>query len=84
MEIHGDNQPMIDLVSSTIGRMGKSKHYYVMIQWLREQVENGLIRMNKVPTEENISNVLTKIVTGKEFMDSFNRIMGDHEQQCDG
>ena len=52
-----------------------------MIQWLREQVENGLIRMNNVPTEENISNVLTKIVTGREFIDSFNRIMGDHEQQ---
>ena len=76
MEVHGDNQPMIDLVSSTFGRMGKSKHYYVMIQWLRQQVEDGLIRMNKVPPETNVANVLTKIVTGSEFYRSFHQIMG--------
>jgi len=74
--VHEDNQPAIDLVSSTTGRVGKSKHYLMLIQFLREQLNEGLYRLSKVPTDKNISNVLTKIVVGREFHDSFMKIMG--------
>ena len=73
--VHEDNQPAIDLVSSTTGRVGKSKHYLMLIQFLREQMNEGLYRLTKVPTNKNISNVLTKIFIGKEFHDSFMKIM---------
>ena len=57
--VHEDNQPAIDLVSSTTSRVRKSKHYLMFIQFLREQLNEGLYRLSKVSTDKNISNVLT-------------------------
>jgi len=74
--IFEDNQPTIDLVEDETSKINKSKHYLMIIQFLREQVREGLIKLKKIPTEQNISNVLTKIITGSEFHSSFNTIMG--------
>jgi hypothetical protein len=74
--IFEDNQPAIDLVTSTTGKVGKSKHYLMIINFLREQVEQGLIQLKKIATDKNISNVLTKIINAPEFHKSFRDIMG--------
>jgi hypothetical protein len=71
-----DNQPAIDLTMNPTVRISKSKHFLMTIKFLREQVELGLIQIKKIPTDENISNVLTKIVNAPEFVNSFNKIMG--------
>jgi hypothetical protein len=69
-------EPAIDLTTNISGHINKSKHYLMTIQFLREQVEAGLIQLNKVPTEQNIANVLTKIISAPEFFLSFHKIMG--------
>ncbi len=74
--VYEDNQSTIDLVTSSTTRIGKSKHYLMLIQYIREQVVEGLIDVNKVAGENNISNILTKIVTSSEYFDSIKRIMG--------
>ena len=74
--LYEDNQPAIDLVTNSTGRIGKSKHFLMLINFIREQVTSGLIKMEKVGTTDNISNVLTKIITGREFIRSFHEIMG--------
>jgi len=74
--IFEDNQPAIDLTMNPTVRISKSKHFLMTIKFLREQVELGLIQIKKIPTDENISNVLTKIVNAPEFVNSFNKIMG--------
>jgi hypothetical protein len=74
--VYEDNQPTIDLVTNTTGRFGRSKHFLMIINFVREQVQEGLLKMNKIPTEENISNVLTKIVNAPEFYHSFSQILG--------
>jgi len=74
--VYEDNQPAIDLVSTDSNRLGKSKHYLMIINFVKEQVRTGLLQVCKVATEENISNVLTKTVMGQEFYKSFQRIMG--------
>jgi hypothetical protein len=71
-----DNQPCIDLVTQETTRLGKSKHYLNIINFIKEQVQLGLLKLSKIDTSKNISNVLTKIVCGKEFYDSFQAIMG--------
>ena len=71
-----DNQPCIDLVTQETTRLGKSKHYLNIINFIKEQVQLGLLKLNKIDTKKNISNVLTKIICGKEFYDSFQAIMG--------
>jgi len=71
-----DNQPCIDLVTQETTRLGKSKHYLNIINFVKEQAQQGLLKMNKIDTSKNISNVLTKIICGQEFYDSFQAIMG--------
>jgi len=74
--VYEDNQSTIDLVTSSTTRIGKSKHYLMLIQYIREQVTLGLMEVNKIPGENNISNILTKIITSIEYFDSINKIMG--------
>jgi len=81
--IFEDNQPAIDLVTASFGRIGKSKHFLMTTNFIREQIRNGLINIRKVKTEENISNVLTMIINGKEFIQSFTRIRGDANYEAE-
>jgi hypothetical protein len=74
--LYEDNQPAIDLTTNISGHINKSKHYLMIIQFLREQIEAGLIQLKKVQTEQNIANVLTKIISEPEFFISFHKIMG--------
>ena len=75
--IFEDNQPVIDLVSQQIYSGAKrSKHFIMISRFVQEQVEQGLLALTKIPSSKNLSNVLTKIIRGKEFVESFNRIMG--------
>jgi len=74
--VYEDNQSIIDLVTSSTTRIGKSKHYLMLIQYIREQVTLVLMEVNKIPGENNICNILTKIITSAEYVDSINKIMG--------
>jgi hypothetical protein len=40
----------------------------MLVQFVREQVNAGLIQVQKVPTEDNLADILTKIVTGEDFL----------------
>jgi hypothetical protein len=62
-----DNQPVIDLLKETSARSKRCKHFLMMINWIREQVQAGLFVLHKVDTTENLADVLTKIITGGEF-----------------
>jgi hypothetical protein len=81
--IFEDNQPAIDLVTNTTGRVGKSKHYLMIINFIKEQVEQGIVKVKKVPTNENIANVLTKLINSSEFYTSFYKIMDEIQRLLD-
>ena len=48
----------------------------MMINWIRENVEAGLIELRQIPDEENDADVLTKIVTGRPFRTKARRLLG--------
>jgi hypothetical protein len=62
-----DNQPVIDVTSSMAGRVKRCKHFLMLVNFVKEQVEGGLILLEKVDTKLNVADLLTKIVTGAEF-----------------
>jgi Reverse transcriptase (RNA-dependent DNA polymerase) len=62
-----DNQPVIDVTSSMAGRVKRCKHFLMLVNFVKEQVESGLIQLEKVDTKLNVADLLTKIVTGREF-----------------
>jgi hypothetical protein len=62
-----DNQPVIDITSDLSARSKKCKHFLMLIHYIKEQIEAGLVELNKVNTLGNRADILTKIVVGNEF-----------------
>jgi hypothetical protein len=71
-----DSQPTIDLVTDLSIRAKRSKHFLMLIAYVREKVSEGLIEIRKVATKVNLADVLTKIVTGAEFHTKADLLLG--------
>jgi hypothetical protein len=63
-----DNQPVIDLSAELSGRTKKCKHFLMLVNFIREQVSQGLIDIHKVDTKDNISDLLSKRQEGRLFI----------------
>jgi hypothetical protein len=48
----------------------------MLIEWIREQVCAGYCELMKVATEDNLADVLTKIVTGGEYKTKAQLLLG--------
>jgi hypothetical protein len=62
-----DNRPTIELTRDINSRTKRCKHFLMLINFIREHVESGLIALEKVDTKDNIADMLTKILVGLEF-----------------
>ena len=73
-----DNQPVIDLVSQPSGqtKVRRCKHFLMLVDWVREQVLAGYLELVKVPTKENVADILTKIIVGSEFRAKSELLLG--------
>ena len=48
----------------------------MLADWLRDQVSLGYIELQKIPTASNLSDILTKIVTGSAFKSKAALLLG--------
>ena len=71
-----DNQPVIDLTAAPSARAKRCKHFLMMVDWVREQIELTYIALLKVPTALNLADVLTKIITGGEYRSKAQLLLG--------
>jgi hypothetical protein len=72
-----DNQPVIDLVSQTMSKLSKKcKHFLMLVNYVRELVTDGLISLQKVHTDLNLADVLTKRMTGRSFTSKAEQLLG--------
>lgn len=71
-----DNQPVIDLLKETGAKAKRCKHFLMIINWIREQITAGYISINKISTDQNLADVLTKIITGGEFTRKADLLLG--------
>jgi hypothetical protein len=71
-----DNQPVIDLTQDVSSRSKKCKHFLMLINFVREQVEEGLVAIDKVATEDNLADLLTKMITGRHFIEKAEQLLG--------
>jgi hypothetical protein len=72
-----DNQPVIDLTKTLSGKVTGSKHFLMLIEFIREQVVEGLIELRKIPTESNVADVLTKLIVSKAFTIKAMHLLGE-------
>ncbi|KAK8931207.1 hypothetical protein KSP39_PZI016896 [Platanthera zijinensis] len=66
MKVHCDSQSAICLAKDQVYH-ARTKHIDVRYHKLREFVGSGEILLLKVPTEDNVADILTKPVTGVKF-----------------
>ena len=71
-----DNQPVIDLTNDFIAQSKKCKHFNMLVNYVREQVAAGLLEIRKVPTEDNVADILTKILKGQVFTKMAEQLLG--------
>ena len=57
--IFEDNNPAVQLSNSFSSRIKRSKHFLMLINFIRNNVTLGLIEVKKVSTADNIADVLT-------------------------
>ena len=49
----------------------------MLIDFVREQVMEGLIELRKVPTKSNVADLLTKLIVGKSFTIKAMHLLGE-------
>ena len=76
-----DNNPTVQLSESLSSRIKRSKHFLMIINFIRHQVSLGLISVRKVASQDNIADVLTKALPWKDFAPKAARLMGIEEEE---
>ena len=71
-----DNLPSIQLSTDPHIRTRRCKHFLMLIDYIREQVQCGYIKLTKIDTKDNVADILTKIVTGHNFLEKAQRLLG--------
>jgi len=72
-----DNQPIIDLTKTLHDKVTRSKHFLMLIEFIREQVLEGLIELKQIPTEMNVADMLTKIIVSKDITTKAMHLLGE-------
>ena len=67
--IHGDNQGSLDLARNPVNHQ-RSKHIDIKYHFIREKCASGEIKLQHVPTGENVADLMTKAAT-KQKLDTF-------------
>ena len=66
--IFQDNKSTIFMANNgNIGKTGKSKHINVRYFFIKEQIDRNIVQVTYLPTEDMVSDILTKPLTGKLF-----------------
>ncbi len=55
----------------------------MLIEFIREQVLEGLIKLQKIPTESNAADLLTKLIVGKTFTIKAMHLLGEMGMSLD-
>ena len=66
MNLNCDSQSAIHLARNQVHH-ARSKHIDVRYHFVRDVIEEGSISLMKVHTNENPSDMLTKVVSGNNF-----------------
>ncbi len=75
--IFEDNQPVIDLAKTLSGKVTRSNRFLMLIEFIREQVLEGLIELRKIAIEANVADMLTKLLVGKSFTIKAMHLLGE-------
>ena len=73
-----DNGAVIALSREMTSRAKRCKHFLIIVNWIREHVEAGLIALEQIPEELNDADILTKIITARPFRTKAVKLLGSN------
>lgn len=74
--IYEDNQPVITLLNRERALHKGSKHFLMLINYVRDLIAEGKVDVKKVSTDENVADILTKNVSGQDFAYKCQEMLG--------
>ena len=74
--IFEDNNPTVQLSGSLSSRIKRSKHFLMLVNFIRQNVVLGLIEVQKVASADNIADVLTKALAWRDFYPKAYKLLG--------
>jgi len=66
--LYQDNQSCMTLIKKGKSRSERTRHMSIRQFWIAERVNNGEIKVEYLPTEDMLANILTKPVQGGQFV----------------
>ena len=73
--LYCDNQGALALAKNPVHHQ-RSKHIDIKNHFIRAEVEKGMIQLKYIPSDQNVSDVFTKPVTGVKLKKFINLLMG--------
>jgi hypothetical protein len=73
-----DNKPMLHVICASTPRPKQSKHFLMLVDWIRDQVTLGYLTLEKISSHDNLADLLTKIVTRNAFQSKANLLLGHY------
>ena len=63
-----DNEALIYSTTVITAKNKHCRHFIMLVNFIKEQVQHGLIKFYKVPTEHNTADLLAKTTFGPDFI----------------
>ena len=73
--LYQDNLSSIQMLKSGKGNSDRTKHIDVRNFWIKNQLELGTVILEYMSTDKMISDILTKPITGKHFIELRNKLL---------
>jgi hypothetical protein len=74
--IDQDNQSSIVLTKRGYSTSDKTRHINIRYFWISDRIDDKEVIIEYVPTEEMLSDILTKPLQGERFIELRNRLLG--------
>ena len=74
--VYEDNYPVVQLTNNLAPKAKKCKHFLMLLNFIKEQIEAGIIDVRHIDTDDNIADILTKILTGSPFRSKADKLLG--------
>ncbi|CAL2249093.1 unnamed protein product [Prunus armeniaca] len=72
MDLRYDNKSAIDIAHNPV-QHDRTKHVEVDRHFIKEKIEKKIIRLPFVKSEDQLADILTKVVCGKVFQDALTK-----------
>jgi hypothetical protein len=75
--VYEDNYPVVQLTNNLAPKTKKCKHFLMLLNYIKEQIDAGIIDVKHIDTNDNLADILTKILTGSPFYSKAYKLLGE-------